>query len=63
MNFSLNVHDVTDIILGPVREHRNYDVSATRTIEIKTPQGTFEISLFSKHVSLDDETELLKVKL
>jgi hypothetical protein len=63
VNFSLNIHDVSDIILGPVREYRNHDAYATRILEIKTPQGTFEISLFSKHVSLDDETELLKVKL
>lgn len=62
MNFNLNIHDVTDVIIGTVTEHRGHDVYATRTIEIKTPQGDFEISLFSKHVSEDDDVDLLRVR-
>jgi hypothetical protein len=61
MNFSLNMHNVTEIILGPVKENTSYDTYATRTIEIKTKEGDFEITLFSPHVDKDDESELLKV--
>ena len=63
MNFSLNIHRVTDVLIEPVREHRNSnDFYASRSILVKTPEGTFEISLFSEHVSEDHEGELLQVK-
>lgn len=65
MNFSLNIHRVTDIIVGPTKVHENgagYGTYATRTIEIKTPEGDFELTLFSEHVSEDHEGELLQVK-
>jgi hypothetical protein len=54
---------VTDVIVGPVKVHEGtHDTYATRTIEIKTPEGDFEISLFSEHVSEDHDGELLQVK-
>lgn len=63
MNFSLNIHRVTDVIVGPVKVHEGtHDTYATRTIEIKTPEGDFEISLFSEHVGEDHDGELLQVK-
>jgi hypothetical protein len=66
MNFSLNIHRVTDIIVGPAKENNSgagsYGTYATRTIEIKTPEGDFELTLFSEHVGEDFEGELLQVK-
>lgn len=64
MNFSLNMHSVTEIIIGPVKENvSSYDTYATRTLEIKTKEGDFEITMFSPHVSKDDdEVELLQVR-
>jgi len=63
MNFSLNIHDVTDIIVGTVRENTSPGQTyATRTIEIRTKQGDFEISLFSVHVDEDHDKELLRVR-
>ena len=64
MNFSLNIHSVTDIVLGPVRENisAGTEAYATRIIEIQTKEGDFEITLFSVHVSEDDDTALLAVK-
>jgi hypothetical protein len=63
MNFSLNMHRVTDVILGPVKVNEGtHDTYATRTIEIKTREGDFEITLFSEHVGEDFEGELLQVK-
>ena len=65
MNFSLNMHNVTEIIIGPVKENvSSYDTYATRAIEIKTKEGDFEITLFSPHVAKDsDEIALLEVKV
>ena len=64
MNFNLNIYRVTSIIIGPVKESvRPGDTYATRTIEIKTPEGDLEISLFSEHVDEDHEGELLKIKV
>lgn len=64
MNFSLNIHSVTDIVLGPVKENisAGKEAYATRIIEIQTKEGAFEITLFSVHVSEDDDTPLLAVK-
>jgi hypothetical protein len=63
MNFNLNIHRVTSVTLGPVKEYRSSsDTYATRSIEIKTPEGDFELSLFSEHVSEDHEGPLLEVK-
>ena len=64
MNFNLNIYRVTSIIIGPVKESvRPGDTYATRTIEIKTPEGDLEISLFSEHVDEDHEGELLAIKV
>lgn len=66
MNFSLNIHRVIDIIVGPSKVNENpsgtYGTYATRTIEIKTKEGDFELTLFSEYVSNDHEGELLQVK-
>ena len=63
MNFSLNIHTVTDITLGPVRENVSPgNTYATRTLEIKTQEGTFEITLFSAHVDSDHDAPLLEVR-
>ena len=64
MNFSLNIHSVTDIIIGPVKENPSPSHTyATRSIEIKTKEGDFEITLFSLHVDEDHEGALLEVKV
>lgn len=63
MNFNLNIHRVTDIIVGPVKHNTGSSGTyATRTLEIKTPEGDFEISLFSEHVDIDHDKPLLEVK-
>lgn len=64
MNFSLNIHTVTSVTLGPVKEHvLSGSTYATRTIEVKTEEGTFEISLFSVHVDNNNHDEpLLEVR-
>lgn len=63
MNFSLNIHTVTSVTLGPVKEHvLSGSTYATRTIEIKTEEGTFEISLFSVYVDDNHDEPLLEVR-
>ena len=62
MNFNLNIHRVTDITVSPIKHSAGPDsIYATRTIEIKTSEGDFEISLFSEHVDIDHEP-LLEIK-
>lgn len=64
MNFSLNIHSVTDIIIGPVKENPSPSHTyATRNIEIKTKEGDFEITLFSVYMEVDEDTPLLEVKI
>ena len=63
--FNLNIHDVTSIEIEPARENESSgSIYATRTIVIRTSDGReFELSLFSPHVSCDnDDTELLQVR-
>ena len=63
MNFNLNIHRVTDITVSPIKHSAGPDrVYATRTNEIKTPEGDFEISLFSEHVDIDHDKPLLEIK-
>ena len=63
MNFSLNIHTVTSITLGPVKEHvLSGSTYATRTLEVKTTEGTFEICLYSTHVDNDHDEPLLEVR-
>lgn len=65
MNFTMNIHRVTDIIVGPAKVNSSgggFGTYATRTIEIKTPEGDFELTLFSEHVGEDHDSELLQVK-
>ena len=63
MNFNLNIHRVTSVTVGAVHEHvSENDRYCTRTIEIKTPEGDFELALFSEHVSPDTDEPLLEVK-
>ena len=64
MNFSLNIHRVTNIRVSAVREqpgHTN-QVYATRDIVIETPEGDFELTLFSEYVSEDEDRNLLEVQ-
>lgn len=65
MNFSLNMHNVTAISIGPVKENQvSYGAYATRTLEIRTKEGDFEITLFSPHVDKDgDDVPLLEVRV
>ncbi len=64
MNFNLNIHRVTDITVSSVKQNVGSDnIYATRTIEIKTSEGNFEISLFSEHVDIDHDKPLLEVKV
>jgi len=63
MNFDLNIHRVTDVIVNAAKVYsESGKVRATRTIEIKTTEGDFELSLFSEYVDEDFEGELLQVK-
>ena len=63
-NFNLNIHHVTNIEVGPVKEHRtNGEVSANREIIITTDEGAIEITLFSQRVSEDSDDKLLEIRL
>jgi hypothetical protein len=63
-NFNLNIHQVTSISVGPIKEHRsNGAMSATRELVIETPDGTFEINLFSQYISEDSDEKPLEVRL
>lgn len=63
MNFSLNIHNVTSITLGPVKENvLSGSTYATRTLEVKTKEGDFELTLFSVHVDNDHDEPLLEVR-
>lgn len=61
-NFTLNIHRVTKVTLSPAKDN-NLSTSAyeTRTIEIESHEGTFEITLFSEHVSLDEDAAAMIV--
>jgi len=64
MNFSLNIHRVTNIRLSAVRLNQaNATHYATRDLIIETNEGSFELSLFSIYVDEDSEQELLEVKV
>ena len=63
MNFNLNIHSVASVTLGPVKENvLSGSTHATRTIEIKTKEGDFEITLFSVYVDKDHDEPLLQVR-
>ena len=63
MNFNLNIHRVTDVTISPIKQNTGSGgVYATRTIEIKTPEGDFEISLYSEYVDIDHDKPLLEIK-
>ena len=63
-NFNLNIHRVTNIEVGPVKEHRNTGVvTFNRDIIITTDDGTFEITLFSDYVSEDSDEKRLEIRL
>lgn len=63
MNFSLNIHTVTSITLSPVKEHvLSGSTYGTRTLEVKTEEGTFEVTLYSVHVDNDNDKPLLEVR-
>jgi hypothetical protein len=63
-NFNLNIHQVTSISIGPIKEHRsNGALAANRELVIETPDGTIEITLFSQHVSEDSDEKLLEIRL
>ena len=63
MNFNLNIHRVTNITVSPIKHSAGPDsIYATRTIEIKTSEGDFEISLFSEYVDIDHDKPLLEIK-
>jgi hypothetical protein len=64
MNFSLNIHRVTNIRLSAVRLNQASATRyATRDLIIETNEGNFELSLFSIYVDEDSEQELLEVKV
>ena len=64
MNFSLNIHRVTNIRLSAARiNQENATRYATRDIVIETEEGSFELTLFSAYVDEDTEQELLEVKV
>ena len=64
MNYSLNIHRVTNIRLSAVRLNQASATRyATRDLIIETNEGNFELSLFSIYVDEDSEQELLEVKV
>ena len=64
MNFSLNIHRVTNIRLSAVRLSQSNGMrSATRDLVIETEEGSFELTLFSAYADEDIERELLEVKV
>lgn len=64
MNFSLNIHRVTNIRLSAVRLNQASATRyATRDLIIETSEGNFELSLFSIYVDEGSEQELLEVKV
>jgi hypothetical protein len=64
MNYSLSIHNVTSITVSQVREISGPgDTYASRTIEINTKEGSFELVLFSPHVGDDHDSPLLEMKL
>ena len=64
MNFSLNIHRVTNIRLSAVRLNQASATRyATRDLIIETSEGNFELSLFSIYIDEDSEQELLEVKV
>lgn len=63
-NFNLNIHRVTNIEVGPVKEHRITGVvTFNRDIIITTDDGTFEITLFSDYVNEDSDEKRLEIRL
>jgi allantoicase len=63
-NFNLNVHNVTSIKLGALKEHvSSRDFYASRDIIITTEEGTFEINLFAKHGTDEEVVEQLEIRL
>lgn len=64
-NFNLNIHQVTSISVGPIKENGLIDgqVSANRELVIETLDGTIEITLFSRYVSEDSDDKLLEIRL
>jgi hypothetical protein len=64
-NFNLNIHQVTSIRVGPVKENSPIDgfISTNRELVIETPDGTIEITLFSQYVSEDSDGNPLEVRL
>jgi hypothetical protein len=57
MNYSMNIHDVSQVIVHPPRENAlSSSTYETRTIEIVTADGArFELTMFSVHVAKDDD--------
>ena len=64
-NFNLNIHQVTSIRVGPIKENGLIDglISTNRELVIETPDGTFEITLFSQYVSEDSDEKPLEIRL
>jgi len=64
-NFTLNIHRVSSVSIGPIKERRTEGgiTSATRDILIETPEGSFEITLFSPNVNDDYEGKLLEIEI
>lgn len=64
LSASMNVHGVKRLTLEPERENKNaMDAYATRTLVIETDQGSIEITLFSRHKDLDDDTPYMEINV
>jgi len=59
MNYSMNIHDVSQVIVHPPRDNALSSSSyETRTIEIITSDGgRFELALFSVHVPKNSDND------
>ena len=59
---SMNIHGVKRVTLETERENKTaLDAYATRTIVIETDQGKIEITLFSDHKGLDDDSPYMEI--
>lgn len=64
LSTSMNIHGVQRVTVETERENRSaLDAYATRTIVIETDQGKFELTLFSRHIGLDDDAPYMEISV
>ena len=64
LSTSMNIHGVQRVTVETERENRTtLDAYATRIIVIETDQGKIEITLFSCHKELDDDSPYIEISV